>query len=270
MKLLKRILLVVLLVVVIGLVIVYFKLNSIVRYTVESQATTSLNLATTLKAANVSPFGGRVSLSGLDIASPPGFEAPHIVSLKEIAVAVNYSELTGDPIKVAEVNITGPRLVIEQNGLEMNIKAMMDRMPKAPEPKKDEKPAKPMRLVITKVNVTDATVVFHAGLPGIGNEIVIPLPTITLNNVGTGGDGKKEEGASMKDVIMQVVAAMTDAASHAQGVPDALKKVLNINVEQLGKDLAKNLSGIGGNLGGTVKELGKGLDSIFKKDEPKK
>ena len=270
MKQLKRILLVLVVLVIIGLVVVWVRLNSIVRYEVQTQATNSLNLATELGGANVSVLGGHISLSDLKIASPQGFEAPQILSLEKVSVAVNYSELTGDPIRVAEVTVKGPRLVIEQNGMQMNIKAMMDQMPKPPQKQEAEtgKASKPLRLIISKVQVTGATVVFHAGLPGVLKEVELPLPDITLKDVGSGGSGaEKDSGAGIKEIVMQVVTAMSDAAAKSEKLPTALRSLLNVNVSQIGKDMGQMFSrGINGAAQDLGSGINQGLKSIFDSD----
>ena len=80
-KYIKWIVLAVVVVVIAGLGIVWANLNSIVRRTVERQATSSLDLQTTLGGANVSLLGGSVSLKDLSIASPPGYKAVPMFSL---------------------------------------------------------------------------------------------------------------------------------------------------------------------------------------------
>ena len=62
-KIIKWIVLAVILLLIIGGLIFFFSLNSIVRSTVETQASSSTNLKTTLGGADVSIFGGKVSLS---------------------------------------------------------------------------------------------------------------------------------------------------------------------------------------------------------------
>src|SRR5882724_3689186 len=75
-RIIKWIVLGVVAVIVIGLAVVWFNLNGIVRRTVETQASSSLDLKTTLGGAAVSIFGGKLSLIDLKVGSPPGYQAP--------------------------------------------------------------------------------------------------------------------------------------------------------------------------------------------------
>ena len=70
MRVFKWIVLVLLVLIVGAIIAVWFSLNSIVRSTVQTQATHSLGVETTLPSANVSLFGGKVGLNDLQISSP--------------------------------------------------------------------------------------------------------------------------------------------------------------------------------------------------------
>jgi len=83
MKWVIRIAAAVVVLVVVAIVIVIFSLNSIVRAEVERQSAASLNVPTTLAAAELAILGGNVSLTDLEIGSPATFTAvlpfPHPV-----------------------------------------------------------------------------------------------------------------------------------------------------------------------------------------------
>ena len=252
MKLLKLkwvLLGVLLLLVVIGL-IVYLNVNRIVRRTVETQTTSSLNLATTLGSADLSLLGGSLALNDLQIASPQGFSSPQLFAMQRAAVKVSYGQLRSEPIHIAAVTLHAPKLVVEQSGGKFNVQAAMDQMPKSS--------SESMRMIIDTLDIADATVTLRPGLPGLASDITVPLPSISLQNIGT-GEGN-QNGVAMKQVVMQVVTAMADKAKESDKIPAELRQWLNLNVNQLAgqlgdqftKQLGKNLPG---NLGGAVGEL---------------
>src|SRR3954471_11011571 len=98
--------------VVLAIGIVWLSLNSIVRSTVESQASTQLGVPTTLGGANVSLFGQSLSLNDLKIGSPKGFPAPQLFTLGGTNVSVNVTHLTGTPVRVESIAVNQPTLVI--------------------------------------------------------------------------------------------------------------------------------------------------------------
>ena len=127
MKWAKRIGLGVVVVVGVVLIVVYLSLNSIVRGAVERQASASLNVPTTLGGADLALSGGKVSLSDLEVGSPPSFSAGHMFMLGGASVAVHYGELRGNPIHITSIVIDKPSLVIEQSGMKLNISALADQ-----------------------------------------------------------------------------------------------------------------------------------------------
>jgi hypothetical protein len=238
MKLIRRALMVVVLLVIIAVAVVFFRLNGIVKSTVQSQATSSLNLNTTLGGASLSIFGGKLNLSQLQIASPKGYAAPQMLSVGDTGVAVSYGQLRNDPIHVSAITIDKPQLVIEQKNGVLNFKQAMDDMPKTESAPSN---SQPLKLIIDDLKLTNAQVI----VKGIGaTDIPVTLPSIDLKNVGT-GDGSKN-GAAVKDVVMQVITAMAASASSSSALSAEFKQVLNANVGaaigQLGSEAQKRVA----------------------------
>jgi hypothetical protein len=246
MKLLTRGVVALLALVVVAIAGIWFSLDHVVRTAVEREGTKSLRLATALDRATVSLFGGKLGLHGLAIASPQGFSAPRMLEAGKVGVDVHYGELRKQPIHVQRLTIDEPRLVIEQSGGALNFRKAMELLP-ASDPNKP-----PMKLVIDQLNVRDAQVVIRPGLPGLEHEIVVPVPALTLKDVGQGAGASN--GAAIKEVAMQVIGALAGKAAQSGGVPGELKALLQLNVAQLagslGADAARNIaSALPGDLG---------------------
>jgi len=218
---------------------VYFNLNRIVKHEVEVQGTASLRLATALDAARLSLFGGTIGLHGLSIASPKGFPAPHMLELGDLDVAVQYGQLRQQPIHVASLRLDKAKLVIEQSNGTFNFRKAMDLQPEKP-PSKN-----PMLLVIDEVRVDGAQVVLRPGLPGVPQEIVVPIPALTMKDVGKGRGANN--GAAIKEVAMEIISAMAASASNSDKVPAELRALMHLNAGQvaaiLGGEAAKRIAG---------------------------
>src|SRR5687767_3107566 len=201
----KWVLLALLLIILGGGAFLYINLNRIVRATVEKQAAASLNVPTKLGGANVSLFGGDVSLSDFTVGSPAGFNVDRMLSLGEVNVESSISDLRGDPVRLQTVNIVRPRMVIEMKGKEFNVKKFIDSLPEGdPTPPEEEKP---MKLIINNLKVTGAEVVFRpdpsvlSAIPGLDvsklnlkSEYNLQIPPLELNNIGT-ADGAQNGAA---------------------------------------------------------------------------
>lgn len=254
-KAIKWIVLSVVVLVVVAIVVVWAYLNSIVRHTVETQATASLNLPTTLGAANVSLLGGKFGLSDLQIASPPGFTADRMFKLGGVNLAVNYSDLKQQPIRVASINIDKPQLVIEQKGGKFNFQALVDQESKAPPAEEGE----PIKLIINELAVNGALVTIKPGIPGLDKDIIIPIPSMSLKNIGT-GEGN-QNGVAIKEVVGQVVTALTAEASKSDALPPEVRQLLSLNVAQVAQKLqgefARQLGTISGDVNKALGDIAK-------------
>src|SRR6267378_3467529 len=256
MKPLRRTLLVLVALLVVAGVIAYVSLDGFLKRTVETQSTSSLKLSTTLNRAHLSLLGGKLDLSRLRIASPHGFAAPHMLELGDTRLAVNYGQLRKDPIHVQSLTLNQPRLVIEQSYGAVNFKKAMDGMPAS-----DKSSEKPLKLIIDDLKIQDAQVVIHPGLPGVRQEIVVPVPSITLKNVGSGRGSQTGSLPPELKAILQLnvgqVAGKLGAEARKQiaaAIPgelgNRLSKVAG-DPEALAKDPSKVLQGeLGGMLGG--------------------
>lgn len=280
MKIVKWAVLVVLVLVIAVGLIIYFNLNGIIKRTVETQATASLSVPTTLGSANLSLFGGSLGLNDLDIGSPKGFSAPQLLTLDDASVKVSYGQLRSDPVRIEHIELKSPKLVVEHAGGKFNIQALMDQIP----PSESET----LKLIIDNLKVSNAQVVFIPGdIPGLSNlakEFVIPIPDVDLKNIGT-GDGN-QNGVAIKQVVMQVVTAMSAKASDSELLPEQLRTLLKLDInqisQQLGKEFDKQVANLTEEVNKRVDEevtkvkdeagkaLEKGLGDLLKKKDEKK
>jgi AsmA family len=254
MRPLRRATIVLLPLLVIAGVIGFLSLDRLVKRTIETQSTSSLRLRTTLNRARLSLFGGRLDLNRLRIASPPGFAAPHMLELGDVDVAVRYGQLRNDPIHVQSLALRQPRLVIEQSKGALNFRTAMDRLPSGDRSSSE----KPLKLVIDELTMQDAQVVIHPGMPGVRQEIVVPVPAIALKNVGSGGGA--QNGAAIKEVAMVVITALAASAAQSSSLPPEVKAVLLLNAGQvaakLGGEAQKQIAAaVPGELGASLSHV---------------
>jgi hypothetical protein len=246
-----------------GGVIGYFALNAWLRKTVAQQTTRSLNLRTTVDAATLTPFGGRLRLDNYRIASPDGFSAEPLLDLPAGEMDVGYADLRRSPVHIRSVTFTRPRLLVEMVNGELNITCMVHRMPPPPE--------HPIRLVIDDVRVEDATVVLRPAIEGMPAEMTIRVPTFTLHNLGAGGgaggpgEGHGEAsgapaGATIRQVVTQLVTALAANASDDPGLPPELRELLRnplkAILDELGAEARQQiLRAVPGQMGRTLAGL---------------
>ncbi len=244
MKILKWTVVIVIVLIIVALLAIYFNLNSIVRRTIETQATDQLNVRTTLKGASVSLFGGSLGLNDLEVASPPGFEAPNILTLGKAQVNVAYGQLRQDPIHIQQIALTAPQLVIEQSGGKFNFNALMDRASEtkqAPPTGGKRSEGQPLHLIIDQLKINKAMVTIRPGIPGVAEEINVRIPKVNMEKVGT-GEGN-QNGAALKDVVMDVITTLASKAAESGKIPPELKSLLQGNLKEAASKLINQQMG---------------------------
>ena len=262
MKKLKWIAIVIVLLLIVGVAILYASLDGIIKSVVESQGTEQLKVPTTLDAVSLSLLHGTLNLSNFAIGSPQGFSAPQMMSLGGLGVDTGgLMQLRNEPIHIPSISIDQPKLVIEQSGGKLNFKALMDQMsagsqpapvapaaqPSSPAPASTPAPSsgsKTVMLIIDDLTMNGASVVIRPGIPGLTDEIDVPIPSIDLKNIGN-ADGNGN-GEAIKDVVSTLIKALVTKAAESDKVPSQVKLLLNsnlttANVESAVKNEAQNV-----------------------------
>jgi len=276
MKMLRRIVIALLLLVVVGVSVLYFYRNSIVRSVVQKQSAASLGVKTELGGANVGLFGGTLNLSDFKVASPAGYTADQMFTLGGVDLGVSYGQLREKPIRVKSIVLDKPSVVLEYVNNKFNFQALMDNMgggsasPTSKEPKTEDG-KEPVKLIIDELTVTNAKVTVKAFAPLLPKDIVVEVPSITLKNIGN-AEGAKN-GAAIKDVVGAVISALAAKVStlpdlknfgnldkllgdQANAVMGNISKEMEKQVGQIQQQVTGEINKAIGNVGG---DLGKVL-----------
>lgn len=255
-----------------GVAVVLVRIDSIVESTVEKEGTAQLDLATALADADVSLFGGSLTLDGLTIANPEGYTAPHLFEMGQVNVGVSYGDLTSEPVRVKSIDINSPKLVIErgsgglQEALQLNLRELLENLEMDPN-------AETTKLVIDRLTVTSANVVVRPNIEGLEESYEVTIPDVTLDNIGT-GEGA-ENGAAIGKVAADVAMALAKAAIESEELPPELRGLLAGDVQailsqygdklktELNQRLQEELGELKGQLGD---EAGAVLDDVLEGD----
>ena len=205
----------VVLAILIALLIVF--LNKIVVQTVNEVGPVALGVPVTLQDAQVRPFRGKASLSGLHVGNPEGYKTDGLLDLGSIVVRLDVSSVLSDVVVVKEIAIDGLVVTYEKGLLNSNLGALIDQLSAAEEAPEaagetgQEKPGK--KVVIEKIVIADSqmnlSVTGAAALTG-GGALPIPLPKITLTDLG-----KEKEGVTLVEAFAHVLKAVAGATGTA-------------------------------------------------------
>lgn len=205
---------------VVGLVVyigLTFFLGSVVRAGVNSFAPKLTQTKVELNSANISPFTGSGTLSGLTVANPEGFSDNPAFSLGKIHVKVKPFSLFGDYIEIEEIIIDEPEFLYETKLVNSNIKQLLKNIEEfTGEGGKEAttKSGEPIKFVVKKFRLTNGTARLGVGPAALP----VPLPPISMDNLGVDKGGITPDqlaGEVMKNVLGGIVSATGKAALQA-------------------------------------------------------
>jgi len=182
----------------------------------------ALGVPATLENASLSLIGGNASLQGLHIGNPEGFKTDGLFDLDSVAVKLDNASLLTDTIIIKEITITGMQLTYEKGLRDSNLGALIEQLSagKEDEPAEEEETEEEAeeeetgkKVVIENLTITDSQMNFSitgaAALTG-GGSIPIPLPPITLTDLG-----KEKDGVTIPEAIRRILTAVAKASGTA-------------------------------------------------------
>ncbi len=233
-------------------------------------ATSTLGVEVTIDDLDLSILGGSVSFDDLIIDNPQGFEHDNFLELGKAHIDVAIGSLLNDKVRINTLKLDGITLVLEQKGLSSNLQTIMKNLPKSEEEAAAKEGGKDLE--IKTLDITNVTVKTDLPIPGKSDTIVLNLPAIKMQDLGT---DSKMDVAILTSKTLGAIA--TGIAKEGMGllpkdligpIGDQLEKLKNIDLggaveksKQLlegGKDVGKEAIDAG-------KDITEGIKGIFKK-----
>jgi hypothetical protein len=213
MKKAVKILVGVLVVLVVVLIAAELALDTVLLKGFNTAAPGALGVSASLDNASLSMVRGRATLEGLHIGNPPGFNTDGLLDLASVSMRLDNASLLTDTIVIKEIAIDGLVVTYEKGLLNNNLSALIESLSdvekdqEAGKEQDDDKPAK--KVVIEKLSIIGSQMNFSI-TGAMGQSIPLPLPPITLTNLG-----KETEGLTVVEAIDHVLRAIAGAAGTA-------------------------------------------------------
>ena len=252
-------------------------LDSAVLKGVNSAGPAAFGVPVSLADAKVRPLRGKMALKGFHIGNPEGFKTAGLLDLDSISVHVDLASLRTDTVIVKRIAIDGLVLTYEKGLLNSNLGELIESLSADEQEAEGQKPEdqKPghgktgKKVVIEKLTLTNIRMNFSvtgaAALTG-GGSIPIPLPNITLTDLGK----EKEGGLTFIQAVRRVLTEIAGASGTAiagsgkllgegawavgEGTVDAGKAVVGGAVDG-GKELGSGALGAGKAVGDALKNV---------------
>jgi uncharacterized protein involved in outer membrane biogenesis len=206
---------------VIAVVVIIFKLGSIVKTAVNRVGPEITQTTFVLNSAEISPFSGSGTLKELTIGNPKGWTTAHAFFLKEISISLVPKSLTGDHIVINSILIDNPEITYETTITNSNLQDLLKNIqqstggtnqPTQPETKPQAKPGKEPKIEIKSFRLQNVTV----QVAGAGNVYTVTLPELVMENLGTQEGGltpNQLAAAIIKEISIQVGKAALNSAA---------------------------------------------------------
>lgn len=202
-------------------------------------------------------LAGNLSMSGLVIGNPEGFESEYAFRLGSVKVELDRNSLFSDHIIIDQVRITAPEVIMELGKGGNNLSKLQETI-EAQMGLTEEEEAEPApNVTIRNFYLTDASFKL-VGLPAGLKSPEVELPDIHLENIGT-GEGA-EEGTSFADASGEIIAVIAASATTA---------VVDLKLKGLSLSVLKDGGGILSGKSDTLTKVKEGITGLFKKKKKK-
>lgn len=213
----------------------------------------------TLGKFALNPYSGNLEVGALDLSNPTNFSEKTAAKLGDLKVGVEVGSLTKKVIHVREVTLDG--LFVYLSGLTAgNFQQIADHAtggkeaePQEAEPKPEEsKPEEPAAEGEGKKVWIERLTLKGIELK-IGPMPAVPVPTITLNDIGKPKDENDEGGVTLSELWKTVSGKVLEGANALGDAAKALGGLVGDGAGAVGDGAAKAAGAVGD---GAVKAAG--------------
>lgn len=254
-----------------GICGLYLNLESIVKASVAKYGSQLTGTEVALDGFRLSPLKGEAELKGLRIANPEGYQTPQILSLGSVYVRLDMRSLLKPVIVVEEIRIANPEIAYELKSVAHNnvsdLLAAVNKNAAADQTDATRAgTAKPAvssgssaksasssggkKVIINALNITGGKVGLGATFGGKGAAASVPLPAVTLKDIG------REKGSQGKGIIETASLILKKILDTAYDT--AVRQGLN-SLKDIAGESADTLKGTAENLKNSAKGLLGGL-----------
>lgn len=112
----------------IGLLILTFSLDGIVKSSIQENGASLLKTEVDVENVSISIFDGKGSIEGLIIQNPEGFTDQPAIQFQNISIEVDLSTLLSDTVIVRNVIVEQPEIYVEQTTDGNNLKTLQNHL----------------------------------------------------------------------------------------------------------------------------------------------
>ncbi|MCH2161225.1 MAG: hypothetical protein MK085_05055 [Phycisphaerales bacterium] len=270
MKILLKIVIALVVLLVIGVVVLFFSANAIAKYAIDHAGTSTLGVSTSVDHVGIGLLSGKSTIGGLEVANPAGYEKKDFLTLESGELDASLGGLLGSEVDIDRIVLSGIRLDIEQNAQGFNYQVILDHASGGGDDAAKNTESAPAgsddggkRFHIGEILIEDVVITANL-LSGLrkDTETTIPIKQLQLKDIGSG------KGIPLSKITVLVVEAILQATASAgvdilpSSVLSSLQSVIGnssgVSLSGLSIDTGKGLKGIGGNIKNVIDQVRSG------------
>ncbi len=193
------------------------------------------------------PFAGDLIISKVKVGNPKGYSDKNAFAVDNIEIGLKMSSLMGETLVIRKIQIDAPEISFESKGGQSNFDTMMANAKKASAAEKQKKPGEKKegkKVVIEEFTLNNAKVSFASRLT-MGKALIIPVPSVTVRDIGKGSGGASAAEA-LTEVLNGILGGLSQAATGAAGAAGDLLKGAGGAAGDAAKGATEALKGVTG------------------------
>ncbi|MGH8194684.1 MAG: hypothetical protein ACREQ8_09825 [Woeseiaceae bacterium] len=238
-KVVAGLVIVLLVVLVGGFLYLYSNLDSLVARLIEQHGSEATQTKVAVGAVSIDLQAGSAGIASLSVGNPDGFSSEPAISLRDFAIDLDPTAITGDPLVISDITVDGAQLRIEQNGTQNNLKTILSSLQRLSAGDQAEPESAGKKLIIDRFELTGASALLL--VPELGEEREVQVPQIVVTDIGRASNGATA-AAVAKQVLEPVIRQALESAA-ADGLEDAIKEKLDDGKAEIGTELLDRLGG---------------------------
>ena len=189
---------------------VFIVLNSggLVKSAIEEFGPQYLGVDVGVREVNLDLTAGSAQVKGLSMGNPQGFSGADMMSLEEIKVVLDTSQISDTLVVMKQVLIDGAAVNAIANGQRTNFQQMMDNLgvsSSSDDAAAQQDGAAEMKFIVDRFDFTNATASLSSDILG---DLALNIPDIHLKDVG-----RKTNGATAAELAQQLFEPISAAIS---------------------------------------------------------
>jgi hypothetical protein len=207
----------------------------------------ALGVPVSVGDVKLNALAGNLTVSQVKVGNPQGYSDKDAFAVDKVEVGLNMRSLLSDTIVVRKIQIDAPAISFESKDGKSNFDAIMANAKKASEEEKkqtDKKKKPGKKVVIEEFSLNSAKVSFASGMT-LGKALTIPLPSVTVRDIGKASGGASAVEA-LTEVINGIVGGLTQAVTGAAGAAGDLLKGASGAASEAAKGATDALKGVTG------------------------